>query len=189
MIKIMLVKERNRREVEEKLKGLGNYVKIDYLLSCLKQPFIDFDTRRFVLLELAKLYKEKKMFLEAGKMIQSAAPINTTYKGMINDYVASAEMFVKAGNFDNADISFEKAIGCASDKERFDIKQIKIDCYKGQAEEFFRNDKRNNAMIAFEKLLTLNLAGSERREVQEKLLGLYDKLGRIREYYSLKRGM
>lgn len=185
----MLVKEKNRREIEERLKALGNYVKIDYLNSCLKQSALDFDTRRFVLLELARLYKEKKMHLEAGKMLQSAAPINTGYKGMIQDYVASAEMFAKAGNFENADISFEKAIGCANEKEKFEIKQIKIDRYKAQAEEYYKNDKRHNAMVAFEKLLELNLAPSERKEVQEKLLSLYDRLGKIRDYYSLKRAM
>ncbi len=184
----MLVKEKSRREIEEKLKGLGNYVKIDYLLSCLKQP-IDFDTKRFVLLELAKLYKEKKMYLEAGKMTQAAAPINTAFKGMISDYILAAEMFVKAGNFDNADITFEKAIGCASDEQRFEIKQVKIDLYKNQAEHYFKNDKRSSAVIAFERLLTLNVTENERREVQEKLLGLYEKLGKIREYYSLKRAM
>ena len=185
----MQIKEKNRKEIEIRLKTLGNYVKIDYLASCLKEQSLDFDTRRYVLLELAKLYKERKMFSEAGKMLHAAAPINTTYKGMLSDYVASAEMFVKGGNFENSDISFEKALACANDNEKFEIKQIKIDYYKHRAEEYLRDDKRTNAVAAFEKLLTLNLALTERKEIQEKLLNLYDKLGRIKDYYNLKNNM
>jgi len=184
----MLVKEKNRREIEERLKGLGNYVKIDYLASCLKQQ-IDFDTKRFVLIKLAELYKEKKMYLESGKMMQNAAPINTTNKAMINDYILAAEMFVKAGNFYSADMAFEKALGCSGDNQRFEVKQIKIDLYKSQAEHYLKNDKRSGAAIAFERLLELNLAPTERREIQEKLLNLYEKLGKIREYSNLKRAM
>ncbi|MDO8509131.1 MAG: hypothetical protein Q7S27_05610 [Nanoarchaeota archaeon] len=184
----MLVKEKNRREIDDKLKSLGNYVKIDYLLNCLKQP-IDFDTKRYVLVKLAELYKEKKMFLESGKMMQNAAPINTTNRAMISDHIFSAEMFVKAGNFNYADIAFEKALSCAGDNQRFEIKQIKIDMYKSQAENYLKNDKRNNAVNAFEKLIELNLAPSERKEVQDKLLSLYDRLGKIKEYYNLKKAM
>ena len=184
----MQVREKSRREIEEKLKTLGNYVKIDYLLSCLKQP-VDFDTRKFVLVNLGQLYKEKKMYLEAGKMMQSAAPINTTFKGMIEDYVKSGELFVKAGSFDNADIAFEKALACGNEREKFEIKQKKIDFIKAQGEVYLKNDKRNSALLTYEKLLSLNLAESERREVQTKLLGLYERLGKIREFNSLKRAM
>ncbi len=184
----MQVREKTRQEIEAKLKTLGNYVKMDYLQSCLKQP-IDFDTKRFIFLTLAELYNEKKMFLEAGKMMQNAAPINTAKKAIINDYIAAARMFVRAGNFDNADIMFERALGHANDNEKFEIKQKKIDAYKNQAGEYLKNDKRNNAVLSFEKLLDLNLAQSERKEIQEKLLILYERLGKIREYFNLKRAM
>ena len=105
----MLIKEKTRREVEEKLKSLGDFVKIDYLTSCLKQQ-VDFDTRKFVLLQLSKLYEDKKMFVEAGKMIELAANINTTFQNQINDFLKAAELFVKGGDFDKADKSFEKAL-------------------------------------------------------------------------------
>lgn len=184
----MQVKEKNRREIEEKLRSLGNYVQIDYLLSCLKQQ-IDFDTKKFVLLKLSKLYEDKKMYLEAGKMMQSAAPINTTFLSIVGDYTKAAELFVKAGNFDNADIAIEKAMANANDKQRQEIKNKKIDLYKKQADFYYESDKRNSALLAYEKLLSLNLGESERRESQSKLLGLYSRLGKIREFYALRRAM
>lgn len=184
----MQVREKTRREIEEKLKTLGNYVKIDYLLSCLKQP-IDFDTRRFILLELTKLYEEKKMFLEAGKMINNAAPINTAFSGKIADFVKAAELFVKGGSFDQADVAFDKALASCNEKQKQEVKNKKIDFYKQQAELYLQNDKRHSALSAYEKLLTLNLGETERRLAQERLLGLYERLGKIREFYALKRGM
>lgn len=184
----MQIKEKTRREIEERLQHLGNYVQIDYLLSCLKQQ-LDFDTKKFVLLKLSKLYEDKKMYLESGKMIQAAAPINTTFLSMMSDYMKAAELFVRAGNFDNADIAFEKATANANEKQRQEIKNKKIDLYKIQADYYLEIDKRHSALLAYEKLLSLNLGESERGEVQSKLLDLYSKLGKIREYYALKRAM
>lgn len=183
-----MIKERNRREIEAKLKGLGSFVKIDYLTRCLKQPALDFDTKRYVFLNLAQLYSEKKMFFEAGKMLQNAAPINTTIMEKMNDYAHAAEMFIKSGNFNMADVAFEKSISsCETEQQRTTVRDKKIDYYKKHAESCFSNDKRQNAMLAFEKLLSLNLAESEKKDAQIKLLGLYEKLGKIREYTSLKR--
>ncbi len=184
----MKVKEANRREIEARLKTMGDYVKIDYLLSCLKQP-LDFDSRRFVLMRLAELYEGRKMFLEAGKMMMGAAPINTADKSKMADFVRAAELFVKGGNFEAADIAFEKALSCGGERDKWEMKQKKINYYKNQAEHYLQNDKRNSAMIAYEKLLSLNLTEGERRETQERLLGLYEKLGKIREFFNLKRAM
>ena len=185
----MHVKEKSRREVEEKLKTLGAFVKIDYLTSCLKQP-IDFDTRRFALLKLAELYKEKRMFFEAGRMMHNAAPINTTIMEKIGDYVHAGELFLKSGNFEHADIAFERAIGsCETEQQRNSVKDKKINFYKHQAKSYLDNEKRQSAALAYEKLLALNLASSEKREAQETLVELYQKLGKIREFYALKRTM
>jgi hypothetical protein len=56
-----------------------------------------------------------------------------------------------------------------------------------QAKDYLKRYKRKNAMIAFEKLLEINLTDPERKEVQNTLLDLYEKLGKIREFYNLKR--
>lgn len=185
----MLVKERNRREIEERLKGMGDYVKIDYLASCLKQQ-LDFDSRKFVLLELSDAYESKRMFTDAGKLMQNAAAINTTIAGQITDYVRAGNLFVRGGNFDEADSVFDRALAlCVNEGQRRDVKKTKKSLYKSQAEFYITTDKRKNAMIAHEKLLSLDLDSQEKKEVQEKLLTLYEKLGKIRDFYNLKRGM
>ena len=185
----MHVKEKTRRDVEEKLKTLGAFVKMDYLTSCLKQP-IDFDTRRFALLKLAELYEQKKMFFEAGRMMHNAAPINTTIMEKIANYLHAAELFLKSGNFQHADIAFDKAIGsCETEQQRTHVKDKRINFYKQQAKSYLDNEKRQSAVLAYEKLLSLNLAAVEKQEAQATLLDLYEKLGKIKEFYALKRVM
>lgn len=183
-----IVKERNKREIEAKLSTLGDYVKIDYLASCLQQN-IDFETRKFVLIELAKLYESKSMYAEAGKLMRNAADINTTFIAKISDFMKSADLFARAGKFDEADLSISKALASASSKEKAEIKSKQKLMYMAQADSMIKKDKRKQAMDAFEKLLTLDLNQTEKLNVQNTLLGLYEKLGRVREYMNLKKGM
>lgn len=182
----MEVRETNRRDMEARLQKMGDFVKMDYLLSSLKKH-LDFDTRRFVLLKLAELYAARRMFLDAARMMQSAAPINTTNKAKAADFISSGELFIRGGGFDMADSAFDKALACVTDPEKIDIKRKRVSAYKERAEEFLKNDKRQNALIAYERLMGLGLDEHEKREVQGRLLELYNRLGKVREYINLKR--
>lgn len=181
-------KEGTRKEIEAKLATQGDYVKINYLAACLQQN-LDFDTRRYVQIQLAKLYEVKGMYSEAGKLLRSAADINTTFQAKIADFLKSAELFVRAGNFDEADSSISKALASANSKEKLTIKAQQKTLYLTQARSLLQKDKRKNAMQAFEKVLSLELQPAEKTEVQNNLLFLYEKLGKIREFMALKKSV
>lgn len=176
----------NRKEIEAKLASVGDYVKMDYLQQCLKKQ-LDFDTRRFTLTTLAGVYESRKMFYEAGRLIRASADINTTFEGKMDDFLKSALLFIKSGNFDEADVSAQKALGSANERQKLEIKIKVKDAYKSQAKEFLKKDKRKHAMDAYEKLLSLNLNVMEKKEIQKELLNLYEKLGKVREFYSLQK--
>ena len=177
-----------RREVEEKLSKVGDFVRMDYLSDCLKKN-LDFDTRKFVLNTLAKIYEGRGIFLEAGRLMKASADINTTFEGKISDFMKSAELYVKAGSFDESDISFNKALALATQKQKEELKNKRKEIIKKQAEDYAKKDKRKHAMDAYEKLASLDLPLSEKKEVQKALLGLYEKLGKINDYYQVKRAM
>ncbi|MEM4271593.1 MAG: hypothetical protein QXD13_00675 [Candidatus Pacearchaeota archaeon] len=178
----------SRHEIDDKLKKSGDFVKLDFLSSCLKKQ-MDFDTKKFVLLKLAELYSERKMFAEAGKMMRAGAEINGTYEGKMNDFIKSGELFAKAGNFDEADVSFTKALGSATEMQRAKIKTAKKTAYFAKAKELMQRDRRSHAMEAYEKLLLMDLNPIEKHEVQNALLQIYEKLGKVKEFYALKAGM
>ena len=177
-----------RREIEEKIAGVGDYVKIDVLSRYLKQN-ADMDTRKFVMVKLAGIYGERGMYLEAAKLFKNIAELNTTFQGKIDDFVKSGEAFIRAGSYDEADVSFKKAVICSNSAQRVNVKVAEKEAYKKHAKLLYDADKRKNSMMAYEKLLTLDLMSHERKEVQEILLSLYEKLGKIREYYNLKNSL
>ena len=179
----------SRREIEAKLVSVGDYVKIDYLTRCLKSN-LDFDTRRFVLMKLADLYEARRMFLEAGKMIISGAEINTTSVAKIADFMRSTDLFIRGGAVDQAESAFGKALAYADGIQRDRLKNQRKELYKKQAQEYVSKDRRKNAMDLYEKFISLpDLDLGEKREAQEVLLSLYDKLGKIREYGNLRRAL
>ena len=182
----MQVKENTRREIESKLSGMGDYVKMDYLSSCLKKQ-LDFDTRKFVLITLAGIYENRKMFVEAGKLYRAAAEINVTVQSKINDYLKSCDMFIKAAEFNESEISFKRALTTGNEADKLKIKETVKEYYKKQAGEFLKKERRKHAMEIYEILLTFELGLGEKKEVKEQLLELYNKLGKVREYLNLQR--
>ncbi|MBI3334794.1 hypothetical protein HYZ97_04880 [Candidatus Pacearchaeota archaeon] len=180
--------EISRREVETKLNSVGDYVKMDYLQQCLKKN-LDFDTRKFVLTTLSGIYETRHMLLESGKLIRASAEINTTFEGKMNEYMKSVQLFIKAGAFDEVDISFAKALACAAERQKEGLKQKRKDWFKAQADEFLKKDKRKHAMGTYERLLTFELQQDEKMAAQETLLHIYEKLGKIKEYAHLKKSM
>ncbi len=177
-----------RREVEEKLAKVGDYVKMDYLSQCLKKN-LDFDTKKFCLLKLTEVYELRRMFSEAARMMRAAAEINTTYDGKMNDFMRSSLLFIKAGNLAEGDVSFTKALGSATDLQKGRLKAERKGAIKALAKEFAMRDKRSHAVEAYEKLLAMEMAPEEKKEVQNILLGLYEKLGKVKDYYALKGNM
>lgn len=175
-----------RKEIEAKLATVGDYVKMDYLQQCLKKS-IDFDTRKFILNKLSATYEARNMFLEAGKLSRAAADINVTYESKMQEFIKSTVLFIKAGAFDEADVSVGKALVCATERQKPEIKNKIKEAYKVQAKDFIKKDKRKNAMYTYEKLLSLELNSMEKKEVQQSLLPLYEKLGKVKEYLQLSK--
>lgn len=180
--------EISRKEIEMKLQGVGDYVKMDYLQQCLKKH-LDFDTRKYALTTLAGIYESRGMHLEAAKLIRAAAEINVTYDAKVNDYMKSCELFIKAGNFDESDVSFSKALASSSERGKEALRAKRKAAYWQQAATFLKRDKRKHAMETYEKMLTIELAGDDRKKIQDELVNLYGKLGKVKEQMSLQRSI
>jgi tetratricopeptide (TPR) repeat protein len=177
----MRVKETNKIDIESKFRDMGDFMKMDYLLSSLKNR-LDYDTKKFVLVKLSGLYELKKMFNEAAKMMISAAEINVTFQNKINDFVKASELSVRGGDYASSENSMKKALALASENQMKEIKNSVKEFYKTQARVLIENDKRKSAVELYENFLRMGLKDEWEIEVREKLLELYDKLGMIKEY-------
>lgn len=184
----MKVQERSKQEIEAKLSKMGDYVKIDYLQRALASG-LDFETRKFVLVTLSKLYDGRAMHMEAAKHMKNAAEINTTFKGKINDFMKAVELYIKGGSYQDADFVFAQALALGNEREKLELKQTFKSYYLNQAKAYSTGDRRSLAKKVYEKLLTLDLNADEKKQVQQQLLALYEKLGNIRDFYRLKDTM
>ena len=180
------ITETTKQAIEQKLATMGEYVKMSYLQRALRSG-LDFETKRFALLKLAEIYTTKSMFAEAARAMKSAAEINTTYRDKIRDYMKAVDAFIKSGDYQEADILLSQALALGNDKEKKEIKDAQKKYYMAQASAYMAIDKRTQAKRIYEKIVTLELTSDERKNVQQNLLGLYEKLGNVREYMNLKR--
>ena len=180
-----LIDEKTKQEVEAKLKNMGDYVKIDYLSRAMSSG-LDYETRKFVMINLSRLYESKAMYAEAARLIKNAAEINTTSKNKISDFMKSVELYIKAGNYTDADYVLAQALALATLREKMDLKNSAKNYYLQEAKNYVKVDKRSLAKKAYEKLLTMELSAQEKKDVKQQLLGLYEKLGNVKEYFRMR---
>ncbi|MCA9485771.1 MAG: hypothetical protein KC506_02925 [Nanoarchaeota archaeon] len=182
----MRVKEISRKEIEARFEEMSDYVRIDYLSSCLKNH-LDFDTRKFVLVKLAGLFEAKGMYHDAARAMKSASEINTNVQNKIGDFVKSVELFVRAGDYDMADVIMKKVLSSVSIPRAREIEGTIKEIYKIQGRACIQKNRRKQATLAYERLLEFNLEEGEKDEIRNKLLELYNQVGDIAQYNKLKK--
>lgn len=182
------ITERTRTEIDAKIKTMGEYVKMSYLQRAAKSQ-LDYDTRRFVLLELTRIYEQKSMFLDAAKTMRAAAEITTTFREKIGQFMKAVEFNVRGNSFAEAERIFSQALALGNDREKWEMKQLYKQFHFAQAQVYLKNDRRNNAKEMYQKMLLLELNPEEKAQVQNTLLDLYYKLGNVREHHALRDKM
>ena len=167
---------------------MGEYVKMSYLQRAVKSQ-LDFDTRKFVLIELAKIYEQKKMFLDGAKCVRAAAELTTTYREKIGYFMKAVGFSVMGNVFSEAERLFSQALALGNEVEKFEMKRMYKKFYFDHADFYLKSDRRNNAKEIYQKILALELTAEERTVAQSRLLDLYYRLGNVREYHALKDKM
>ncbi len=183
----MQVKETTKEAIEAKASKMSDFLKMEYYESCLKQNReASFEIKKFVHTKLADLYEKRSMHPEAAKNMNALADIAATFNEKRLAFVRALELYIKAGSYDRSDDAFKKALACANMKEKEEIKIKVKEGYKTQAQNHEKQQKNGNALKAYEKLYSLDISQEEKQEIKQKLLTLYNKLGKIREYNALK---
>ena len=170
----------SKREIEEDIKGIGDYVQIDRLNNFLNtNPPIDI--KKFIFLKLADIYGKKAMFNDAANCYNNAALITITYVDKIKYYTKEAEMHIKGGHFEKVESSMRKAMSNANVVQKPQIQEDIMNMYKKLAEDYSVSDKRSHAVKIYEKILVMKISDEEKEEIKEKLKTLYQSLGRYRD--------
>ncbi len=181
----MLNKDMQKSEIDKAIAGKTTYMQIYELNRLLKQD-VPYDTKKFVYMRLAEAYEKNKMFYDAARCFETLAMIAIPFSEKIVYHTKEVEYFVKAGDFKAAETAMRKAMNDARPIEKNNIYLTVKEFYKKQASAYEKSDMRNNALKVYEHLFHMDLTQQEKKEVKEKLLFLYQKLGKFREYDMLK---
>ena len=182
----MLYKGRSKSEIEKELEGKGDFVQIDYINKFIKQE-LPRDIKKFLFIRLADISEKKWMFKEAAKMYNNLALISIAFSEKIKHYVKEAELYIKSGDFEKADEAVKKARSNANASQKAEILFAVKNFYRRQAEIYEEEKRRNNASRIYEKILQMKLSENEKQEIKERLLELYEKLGKFNEYSALEK--
>ena len=174
----------HKNQVEEFLKDKGEFMQIDHLNHYLKlMPPIEM--RKLAYLKLAEIYNKKQMYNDSAKAYRNVAMNCVIFREKIKYFVEESKEYIRKGEFIEADKAIKRALSEATVEQRKQIIQDIRIFYKTLAEELEAGLKRNQASKIYEKMLKMNISEEEKQEIKEKLKGLYEKLGKIREMKML----
>ena len=180
----MQVLEKKREEIEAKVNTMSDFLKMEYLESCLKSN-PDINIHKYCYKKLSDLYENKIMYSEAAKYMAKFEELCVGAKEKIAAIVKEAELLIKADQYDSADYLYKKAMSFADTAEKFEIKRKMVEFYKKEAANFEKSNKISAALKIYEKLVH-HVADAERNEARKRMLELYNKLGKVKEYIKLK---
>jgi len=174
-----------RQEIEDSIKGKDSLIKIDYLKRYLRQAD-SMDIKRFILLNLAAANESRGLLNDAVKNVASAGDISITYREKRELYMKEVSLWIKVGDFIMAEKAFHKAISYGSELERVEMQSLYEDTFMAMGKNYEDSGKFRKALEIYERLSQMTKTANRKLETREKLLHLYGKLGRIREYNRMK---
>jgi tetratricopeptide (TPR) repeat protein len=176
------VREKSIEEMEVKLASMATaFNKITYLESALKAVGGNFEIKRFLWGELAKLYEERKMFERAARALGNLAGMEPMFRERMDSYVMAAELFCRIGKIEDAEDMFVRASRDVAGNGKEKVMLARKNVYFGFARELEGKGKRASAVKFYEKLNKMKLEDVEKDEVVEKLRVSYKALGMFRE--------
>ncbi|RLG12605.1 hypothetical protein DRN73_01970 [Candidatus Pacearchaeota archaeon] len=182
----MLNKDISILEIKKELENKGDFIQIDYLTKLLNQK-VSQQVRRFIHEKLEEIYEKKTMYIDAAKICNNLAIESIAFSEKRRYHLKEAGLYILAGKFNETDEAMKKAMREANASEKIEIFITIKEFYKRHAKLLETKRKKNSALKIYEKLLKMNLSDREKKEIQEKILELYENLGKIREYMALKR--
>ncbi len=176
----MLTKGMSKSEIERELKGKGDFIQIDYLNRFIAQK-PPLHEKKFAFTKLIEIYTSKKMYGDVAKMYRNLSLLSLSSQEKLGYLINEIKAHIQNGRFDEADSVMRRSMEEVSIIKKSEIYENIKEFYKEQAEQFEKESRRNNAVKVYEKILSMKLSESEKTEIKNKLLNLYEQLGKFRE--------
>lgn len=179
----------SEEDIRTRLKTLSPMLQQEYLENLLKRLDLDPNIRLLCSREVTELYVRRGLWGNAAKIMESAATFihNPNIKKDI--YKQAAILYLRGMDLLMAEDCFRKTLENAMEKEKPSLK-IEIErVHFTEAANMENTGKRAKAVEIYERMLRLNPDPILQRKINEKLVVLYEKLGRIRDHLNLRDSM
>lgn len=151
--------------------------KQEFLENILKKP-LNIDVKITALIALADLFIGKKWFGLAARNYCYAGDLANTFREKIDLYFKGAVLYLRSGDYINAEDNFRKVLVLAANKDKESIKQKILLLYLEHANSYEKEKQYTKAIAAYNRILMMNLPLQKANEIREKLVTLYEKIGR-----------
>jgi len=173
-------------DVRMRLKTLSPMLQQEYLENLLKRMALDSQLKLMISRELVELYIRRGLFSNAAKTMENAASTFLNPNTKRDIYKQAGILYVRATDFMMADDCFRKAVDHALEKEKMLLRKEIEGIYLTEAHNFETIGKRGKAVEIYERILRSSPTPDIQKKINEKLLHLYEKLGRIRDHLNLR---
>lgn len=172
-----------------KVKSLSSMLQQEYLENLLQRLNLDPNLKVFSSRKLADLYARRGMYASAARVITQAASISPTFSVKKDLSMEAGMMALKAGDYLLADDSFRHATEEAPQHEKAKIQKEAQDLFLFEAEQLEHRGRVARAIQLYERLLRSDMDLAIIRKIKEKLVILYEKVGKIDDSMNMKRSL
>ena len=176
-------------DVRTRLKTLSPMLQQEYLENLLRRMNLTPELKLMISREIVELYVRRGLWSNAAKIMESAAISFHNPNTKRDIYKQAGILYARACDFLTADDCFKRAVEQAMDKEKPFLKKEIETIYLTEANNFENIGKRQKAVDIYERIKRTNPEESVKRKINEKLVVLYEKLGKIREHLDLRDSM
>ncbi len=179
----------SEEDIRAKLKTLSPILRQEYLENLLSRLNLDPSIKLLASRELVELYVRRGLYYNAAKIMESAAISFPSLSVKKDIYKQAGILHLKAGNFLNAEDCFKKSLENALEKERPFLRKEFENIFVAEAEFLESKGRKQKACEMYEKILRSDIDEYLKKKISERLLSLYEKLGKLREYFDLRESL
>lgn len=172
-----------------KLKTLSSMLQQEYLENLLERLNLEPRVRILSSRRLADLYARRGMYASGARVVKNAAMIAPTFVQKKELSMEAGMLSLKAGDYLLADDCFLHAGEKAPAHEKDKIIQEASDLFLFEAEQLEKRGKMARAVQLYEKILRKGTDPIQERKIKERLVILYEKLGKIQDYLNMRNSL
>jgi tetratricopeptide (TPR) repeat protein len=175
----------SKSEIEKVILGKGDFVKITYLRRYLEKAD-NIETKKFIHKKLAEINQARKMYSDAITNYETAAELSLKNSEKNELYNSAINLAIQIEEFEKAEELLKKDLQYVDNQKKIDLKKDFIFRIKEEAQEAEKKNQIKRAVIFYEKLINIVRSDVDKKEIKNKLIEYYQRLGQFGDYYQLR---